>query len=216
MQNFRGNLLIVLGCLLVAIVIKAKLPIRSGENAAAADETLESLPYQLGPFTAKETHSNEGKGYPGEIHRVYSQAQGSSIEVLAFPTPVNTHAPEDCLLYRGWSIIDRNRRKLQANPAIALETVIAVPNNASERPLACSFYWRRNKRATGNFLITWLQQRWATITQSLQDAELVRVCTTLDDLRQAGPAVERVYQFTNNLEPYFHRSSARAAQSVVK
>jgi Protein of unknown function (DUF3485) len=216
MQNVRGNLLVVLACLLVAIVIEARLPTRSGGNAVAADETLDSLPYQLGPFTGRDAHSRDVEGYPGEIHRDYSQAQGSSIEVLAFSTPVNTHGPEDCLPYLGWSIIDRDHRKLQANPAIALETVIAVPDNPSARPLACGFYWRRNKRGTANLLIGWLQQRWATITQSLQEAQFVSICTTLDDLRQARPAAEQVYQFANLLEPYFQRSSAPAVRSEIR
>jgi hypothetical protein len=54
-----------------------------------------------------------------------------------------------------------------------------------------------NVLAADNFLIAWLQQRWATVTQSLQNAELVSICTAADDVRQAGPAAERVYEFAN-------------------
>lgn len=208
MQKLRANLLVVLGCLLAAILIKAKLPVSSAVNEVPADETLALLPYHLGPYTGREAHGKDVNSYPGEVHRVYSQAQGTPIELLAYSTPLSAHGPANCLPYLGWSIIDRERRDLQVNPAIELQTVVAVPDNPWRRPLVCGYYWRRNNRATTNFLVAWLQQRWAAITQSMQDAELVSICTSVDDVRQAGPASERVYEFANDLEPYFQRSSA--------
>ncbi len=213
MQKFRTNLLVILSCFLVAILIKAKLPANSGQPAAPTNETLASLPYQVGPYSGTEAHGEDIKGYVGEVHRIYRQSQKNPIELLAFSTPVNVHGPENCLPYLGWSLIGRERRKLHANPAIELQTVIAVSDNSSEHPIACGFYWRRHNRATANLFIDWLQQRWATITQSMQDAELVSICTQMDDLHQAGSANERIYEFANDIEPYFYRSSARFAES---
>lgn len=190
------------------MLIEAKLPGRPGRTPGSAEETLAALPYNVGGYSGREAHGADVRGYLGEVHRIYERAHSNSIEVLAFSTPVNVHGPENCLPYMGWSLIDRERRALHVNPAIELQTVVAASDNPSERPRVCGYYWRRNHRASANLFITWLQQRWATITQSLQDAELVSICTTVDDVRQAGPASERVYEFANDLEPYFHRSSA--------
>ena len=212
MQNGRANLVIVLSCLAAAMVVEAKLPTRYVERPARGRDV--SLPYHVGPFTGREAHGPDVKGYPGEIHRVYRQEGANAIELIAAPTADN-HAPENCLPYMGWSIIERGHRTLQANRAIELQTIVAVSDNPSERPLACAFYWRRNNHAADNFLVDWLQQRWATVTQSLQNAELVSVCTGMDDIRHAGPASERVYEFVNDLEPYFHRRSARLVGSVA-
>ena len=214
MHNFRGNLLIIVGCLLAAIVVEAKLPAASGQSPAAADESLSSLPYRLGPFTGREAHGAGTKGYPGELHRIYRQAQGTPIELLAYPTPLSQHGPENCLPYLGWSIIERNRQMLRANPEVELQTIVVVSDNSPQHPLVCGFYWRRNNRATSNLLNTWLQQRWAAITQSPQDAELVNLCTSINDLQQAGAATQQVYEFANDLEPFFQRSSPRLLESI--
>lgn len=207
MQNGRANLVVVLTCLAVAMVVEAKFPTSYAERAAPGHDALTSLPYQLGPFSGREAHGRDIRGYPGEIHRLYRQAGANAIELIAAPTADN-HAPENCLPYMGWSIIERGHRTLQANPAIELQTIVAVSDNPSENPLACGYYWRRNHWTASNFLIAWLQQRWATVTQSLQDAELVSICTNVGDVRQADPAIERVYKFANDLEPYFHGPSA--------
>jgi hypothetical protein len=208
MQKLRTNLLVVLGCLLAAILIRAKLPESSGANEVPADERLALLPYHLGPYTGREAHGEDGNGYPGEVHRIYSLGPGHPIELLAYSTSVGAHGPENCLPYLGWSLVSREQRNLEANPAIKLQTVLAVSDKPSEHPLVCGYYWRRSNRASVNFLAVWLQQRWAIITQSMQDAELVSICTNVDDVRQAGPAMERVHEFANDLEPYFRRSSA--------
>jgi len=215
MHNFRGNLLIVVGCLLAAIVVAAELPATSGQYTSA-DESLASLPYRLGPFTGREAHGAATKGYPGELHRIYSQARGTPIELLAYPAPPSQHGPENCLPYLGWSIIERKRQTLQANPQIELQTIVAVSENSPQHPLVCGFYWRRNDRATANLLNTWLQQRWATITQSLQDAQVVSVCTSINDLQQAAAASKQVYQFTNDLEPFFQPNSPRLVGSLLR
>ena len=213
MQKSNANLVIILSCLAVAMVVEAKLPASYTERAAPDREALISLPYHLGPFTGREAHGRDVKGYPGEIHRLYRQAGANAIELIAAPT-ADHHAPENCLPYMGWSIIERGHRTLEANPAIELQTIVAVSDNPSDHPLACGFYWRRNNRAMDNLLTNWLQ-RWATVTQSVQDAELVSICTATDDVRQAGPASERVYEFANDLEPYFHRGSERLVRSVM-
>lgn len=67
-----------------------------------------------------------------------------------------------------------------------------------------------------NFLADWLQQRWTTVTRSAEDAELVSVCTSMEDIRSAGPASERVYEFANDLEPYFRSTSTRLVGSVIR
>ena len=208
MQDFRRNLVVVLSCLLAAAVIEAKLPIKSGARELPAEETLASLPYQFGPFSGREADT---KADPREIHRFYSEAQGKPIELLAYSTSVGAHGPGNCLPYLGWSIIDREHRDLQVNSTIDLQTVVAVSDKPSERPLVCGYYWRRNNRATADFFVAWLQQRWATFTQSLQDAELVSICTNVDDVRQASPAMNRVYEFANDLEPYFQQRPAPEA-----
>ena len=216
MHNFRGNLLIVVGCLLAAIVVEAKLPAGSGRVPAAADESLASLPYHFGPFSGREAHGPATKGYPSELHRIYSQAQGTPIELLAYPAPLSQHGPENCLPYLGWSIIERKGQMLQANPEVELQTLVAVSDNSSQHLLVCGFYWRRNDRATANLLTNWLQQRWATITQPLQDAQVVSVCTSINDLQQAAAASKQVYQFTNDLEPFFQPSSPRLVGSLLR
>jgi EpsI family protein len=215
MQKLCGNLLnlfIVVICLSLAMLIQAKLSGGSGQPSASAEETLEGLPYKVGGYTGREAHAADIKGYPGELHRIYEPAQGNSIELLAFSTPVNVHGPENCLPYMGWSLIDRERRNLQVNPAIELQTVVAASDDPAEHPLVCGYYWRRNRRAKSNLFVIWLQQRWATLTRSLQDAELVSICTNVGDVRQAGPAIERVQEFANDLEPYFHRAVRHRAQ----
>ncbi len=206
MHDGRANLLVVLTCLGAAMLVEANLPTSYAERAAPGHDAFVSLPYQLGPFHGREAHGRDIRGYPGEIHRLYRQSGANVIELIAAPTADN-HAPENCLPYMGWSVIERGHRTLQANPAIELQTIVAVSDNPSDHPLACGYYWRRNHRATSNFVIAWLQQRWATVTQSLEDAELVSVCTSMDDVRQAGTASEQIYKFATDLEPYFHHTS---------
>lgn len=213
MQNRHANLVAILSCLAVAVALEAKLPTSYAEPAAPGHDTLISLPYHLGWFSGREAHGRDIRGYPGEIHRLYRQAGANAIELIAAPTADN-HASENCLPYMGWSIIERGRHTLEANPAIELQTIIAVSDNPSQRPLACAFYWRRNNRAMDNFLTDWLQLRWATVTRSSEDAELVSVCTRMEDIRNAGPASERVYGFANDLEPYFHHSSPPTVGSL--
>ena len=207
MQNDRRNIAIVLSCLFCAVLIEAKLP-TSSKPIPAADGPFLSLPYQIGPYTGREAHPPELKGYPGEIHRIYRQGQASPVELLVFPTAIN-HPPEHCFPYLGWTIIDRGRRHLQANPAVELQTLVAVPDDsASEHPLACGFYWRRNNTAGANILREWLQQRWSTITEAAQGGAVVSICTTLNDVRQAEPGKQRVYEFATELEPFFRATSA--------
>lgn len=205
----------IVSCLAVAVAIEANLPAGYDQHAAPGHDSLTSLPYHLGGFDGREAHSKDIKGYPGEIHRLYRQAGANTIELIAAPT-ANNHAPENCLPYMGWSIIESGHRALQANPAIELQTMVAVSDNPSEPPLACAFYLRRNNRATENPLAQWLQQRWATVTESSQTAELVSLCTRMDDVRQAAPAVERVYAFANDLEPYFRETSTRLMESATR
>lgn len=214
MRNFRGNLLMIAGCLLAAIVVEANLPASSGHPPAAGDQTLASLPYHLGTFTGREAHGAGIKGYPGELHRIYRQAHGAAIELLAYPAPLSQHGPENCLPYLGWTLIERKRQMLQANPKVELQTIVAVSDNPPRHFLVCGFYWRRRNRATASLLTVWLQQRWATLTQSLQDAELVNVCASINDLQQAGAAAEQVYRFANDLEPFFQRRSPLLVESL--
>ncbi|HTM89914.1 MAG TPA: exosortase-associated EpsI family protein [Terriglobales bacterium] len=214
MQKSNTNLVIVLSCLAVAMLVEAKLPTSYAKRVAPDREALLSLPYHLGPFTGREAHGRDVKGYPGEIHRLYRQAGANAIELIAAPT-ANNHAPENCLPYMGWSIIERRYRTLEANPGIELQAIVAVSDNPTDHPLACGFYWRRNNRTADNYLSDWLRQRWATVTQSPENAELISICTAADDVHQAGPASERVYKFANDLEPYFHRSSERLVRSVM-
>ncbi|HSB74108.1 MAG TPA: exosortase-associated EpsI family protein [Terriglobales bacterium] len=215
MQDFRRNLVVILACLMVAIAIEAGLPAVPPSHLLPADASLASLPYEIGPFIGREAHGPEVGGFPGELHRIY-QAQGNPVELLAFPAAVNEHGPENCLPYLGWSIIARQRRTLQANPAIELQTVIAISSNPAQRPLACGYYWRRNNAAAGSLLASWLQQRWATVTQSLQGAELVTVCTPASDIRRPQPALQRVYEFANSLEPYFQSDPPRVLLSRAR
>lgn len=212
MRSFHANLVVIVAGLLLAIALQTSLPRAAAGDSAPAPASLAALPYQLGPFCGREAHGPEVKGFPGELHRIY-QMQNSPIEVLAFPAPLSEHSPEDCLPYLGWSIIARRRQALQANPAIELQIVVAVSANPSDSPRACGFYWRRKNAATANLLVSWLQQRWATVTQSLQNAELVTVCTPVEDIRHPQPAIERVYRFTNALEPYFHASPAMESRA---
>lgn len=215
MQNRHANLVAILSCLAVGVVLEAKLPTSYAGRAAPGHDTLISLPYHLGPFSGREAHGRDIRGYPGEIHRLYRQAGANAIELIAAPT-ADHHAPENCLPYMGWSIIERGHRTLKANAAIELHTIIAISDNPSQRPLACAFYWRRNNRAMDNFLTDWLQQRWATVRRSAEDAELVSVCTNMEDIRDAGPASERVYEFANDLERYFRPTSTRLVGSVIR
>ncbi|HKU22630.1 MAG TPA: exosortase-associated EpsI family protein [Terriglobales bacterium] len=216
MRNFRGNMLMLVGCLLAGIVVQAILPARVGQFRAPADERLASLPYHFGRFAGREAHGAGIKGYPGELHRIYHQADGSSIELLAYPAPLSEHGPQNCLPYLGWSIIERKRQVLQANPRIELQTVVAVSDNPARHPLVCGFYWRKRNRATANLLTIWLQQRWATITQSLQDAELVNVCASISGLQKAGAAAQQVYEFANDLEPFFQPSPPRPPEPLSR
>jgi hypothetical protein len=215
MQNHRANFLIIAGCLAVAAAIEANLPAGLEQPAARVRDARISLPYHLGPYSGREAHGQDIRGYPGEIHRLYRQAGANAIELIAAPT-ANHHAPENCLPYMGWSIIQRGHRTLQSNPAIELQTVVAVSDNASEQPRACAYYWRRDNRATDNLLAQWLQQRRAAVTQSFENAELVSACTSMEDVRQAASALERVYNFANDFEPYFEDPTARLVGSATR
>src|SRR5579872_4412702 len=109
MQKGRANLVAILSCLAVAMMVEARLPTSCAERAAPGHDAPISVPYQLGPFTGREAHGRDVKGYPGEIHRLYRQAGANAIELIAAPTADN-HAPENCLPYMGWSIIERGHR----------------------------------------------------------------------------------------------------------
>lgn len=218
MRKLYGNLLVVLFFLLIGILLQARLPVTPAEPSPAA-ESLASLPYHLGSFAGREAHSPEIVGYRGETHRIYRQPQGVPIELLAFPAPLNVHDPETCLPYLGWTIVSRASGKLAANPVVELETVIAVPPDPSQPPLACGYYWRRNQAASANLAHRWLDVRWASVTRSLDAAELVSLCTTVDDIRHPQPALLRLNALANLLEPYFRPglspAPATPAQSPV-
>ena len=205
MQSFNGNLVAVLSCLFIVIAVKAKLPIRP-EPRISAQERLALLPYQIGPYTGRETAA---KPDASEIDRFYSNGRSYPIEVAVSSGPFGTHSPEICLPYHGWSLVDHGRRKLESNPEIELQTVVAVSRDTSQHPLACGFYWRGKNAGTENFLADYIQQRWSTITQSMQNSELVTICTSMDDIRQAGAATGRVYQFANDLGPHFNGTPTR-------
>jgi exosortase D (VPLPA-CTERM-specific) len=133
----------------------------------------------------------DGAQAPVSLYMAYYASQGSAASI---------HSPSSCLPGGGWRIVEFSKHEVAAGNGAPLAVNRAIVELGGQRQLVYYWFQERGRNITNEYVVKWYLL-WDSATRRRTDGALVRLITPLPSTGDAGPADERLTEFSRQVLP---------------